>query len=136
MVRTYENWTCLTCGKSVNPRATHFTGKPMAYFMHAGHYKPAGLFKAIKYDPLNVHAQCEECNINLEKNSRAYALALEYRYGFGVLQMLERRSNLYFDYTIPILEKLTAAAKLGPHEYFILCESLRPKEEREIAQAA
>jgi len=104
----------------------------MAYYMHAGHWKPAGLFKAIKYSPFNVNAQCSDCNIELESNPRAYALALEKRYGFGILQTLERQSKLYFDYTVAILEKLTAAAKKGPSEYFILYESLRPKEEREV----
>jgi hypothetical protein len=43
----------------------------------------------------------------------------------------ERQSRLYFEYTIPILEKLTAAAKRGASEYFILFESLRPKELKE-----
>jgi hypothetical protein len=134
MIRTHENWTCFTCGKSVNPRATHFTGKVMAYFMHAGHYKLAGLFKSVKYDPFNVHAQCEECNIELRGNLGAYSLALEKRYGFGILQILERRTKLYFDYTVPLLERLTAAAKKSPSEYFILYESVRPKEEREVAK--
>jgi Bacteriophage Lambda NinG protein len=138
MIRERDNWTCFTCGTSVNPRALHFTGKSMAYFMHAGHYKAAGLFKAVKYSPYNVNAQCENCNIELEGNPRPYAIALEKRYGFGILQTLERQSKLYFDYTVAILERLTAAAKKSPHEYFILYESLRPKEEREVtpAQAA
>jgi hypothetical protein len=122
--------------ESVDPRATHFSGKPMAYVMHAGHYKPAGLFKAVKYSPLNVNCQCDECNIELQSNPRAYAIALEKRYGFGILQTLERQSKLYFDYTVRILERLTAAAKKGPHEYFILYESFRPKEERELPKAA
>jgi hypothetical protein len=136
MIRERDNWTCFTCGTRINSRVRDTFGKSMAYYMHAGHWKPAGLFKAIKYDPYNVHAQCDNCNIELESNPREYALVLERRYGFGILQTLERRAKLYFDYTIPILEKLTAAAKQGPHEYFILYESLRPKEERELAQAA
>jgi hypothetical protein len=140
MIRVRDNWTCITCGTSVNPSATDLRGRSMAYYMHVGHWKPAGLFKAVKYSPYNVNAQCENCNIELESNPRAYALALEKRYGFGILQTFERQSKLYFDYTIPILERLTAAAKQGPHEYFILYESLRPKKEREVvkpvAQAA
>jgi hypothetical protein len=136
MIRERDNWTCFTCGTRVNPSSTDLYGKSMAYYMHAGHWKPAGLFKAVKYDPLNVWAQCQNCNIELESNPRAYALALEKRCGFGILQTLERRARLYFDYTVPLLEKLTAAAKRGPHEYFILYESVRPKEEKEIAKAA
>jgi hypothetical protein len=43
-------------------------------------------------------------------NLAAYSVALD-KYGFGILQTLERRSRLYFEYTIPILEKLMAAAR-------------------------
>jgi len=49
MVREGELWTCFTCGTRIDPRATDVYGKSMAYYMHAGHWKPAGLFKAIKY---------------------------------------------------------------------------------------
>lgn len=37
---------------------------------------------------------------------------------FGIFQTLERRSGLYLDYTVPLLEKLTAAARQGPQIYF------------------
>jgi hypothetical protein len=30
-----------------------------------------------------------------------------------------RRAKLYFDYTVPLLENMTAAAKLGAKEYLI-----------------
>lgn len=140
MIRERDNWTCITCCTSVNPRAKDERGVSMAFYMHAGHYKPQGVFKSIKYDPQNVHAQCTRCNKWLHGNLSAYAVALEKRYGFGILQTLERRSRLYFDYTIPVLEKLTAACALGASQYFILYESLRPKElkekeEKEIVKA-
>jgi hypothetical protein len=72
----------------------------------------------------------------LGSNPRAYALALERRCGFGILQTLERRAKLYFDYTIPVLERMTTMAEKGAHEYFVYYESIRPKEEKEIAKAA
>ena len=136
MIRERDNWTCFTYGTRVDPRQKNGRGVSMAYYMHAGHYKPKGVYISLKYDPLNVHAQDEKCNIEMESNPTAYALALERRYGFGVRQTLEHRSKLYFDYTIPVLEKLTAACKLGASEYFILYESLRPKEERELEPKA
>jgi hypothetical protein len=46
---------CTPCGTRVNPRATDVYGQSMAYYMHAGHWKPTGLFKAIKYDLYNVN---------------------------------------------------------------------------------
>ena len=67
---------------------------------------------------------------------QASRFALEKRFGFGILQTLDRRASLYFDYTIPLLEKLTAVAKLGVKEYFILYEQLRPKEPRELQKKA
>lgn len=88
------------------------------------HYKPQGLCKTIKYS--RVHAQCVRCNKWPHGNLAAYSVALEKRYGFGILQTLELQSRLYFDY-IPVLEKLRAACALGASEYFIRYESLRPK---------
>jgi hypothetical protein len=136
MIRERDNWTCVTCGTQIDPRQKDGRGTPMSYFVHAGHYKPKSVHVSIKYDPYNVAAQCDKCNIDDDANLSAYALALEKRYGFGILQTLERRSRLYFDYTIPVLEKLTAFAKLGPKEYFIGYESLRPKEPNEMKKAA
>jgi hypothetical protein len=40
-------------------------------------------------------------------------------------------SKLYFDYTVPLLEKITVVAKLGAKEYFIYYESMRPNEVKE-----
>jgi hypothetical protein len=34
----------------------------MTFYMHAGHYKPRGIYNSIKYDPLNVRPQCVRCN--------------------------------------------------------------------------
>jgi hypothetical protein len=66
----------------------------------------------------------------------AYAIALEKRFGFGILQTLERRAELYFDYTIPLLEKMTAVAKLSAKKHFIYYESIRPRQEKELQKAA
>jgi hypothetical protein len=71
--------------------------------MHAGHYKPQGIYQYVKYSPLNVAARCLPCNKFLHGNLSAYSIALEKRYGFGILQTVERQSKLYFDYTVPLL---------------------------------
>jgi hypothetical protein len=72
----------------------------------------------------------------LEGHEMAWLRICTGGYGFDILQTLERQSKLYFDYTVAILEKLTAAAKKAPSEYFILYESVRPKEEKEVAKPA
>lgn len=134
MIREDGDWMCFTCGTKVDPRQKDERNISMAFYMHAGHHKPQGIYKSVKYDPYNVRPQCLRCNKFLHGNLGAYAYALEKRFGFGILQTLERRSKLYFDYTIPLLEKMTAVVKLGAKEYFIFYESIRPKEEREISQ--
>jgi hypothetical protein len=42
-----------------------------------------------------------------------------------------RPAVVYFDHTVPLLEEITAVAKLGAKDYFIFYESVRPKQERE-----
>jgi Bacteriophage Lambda NinG protein len=135
MIWERDNWTCFTCGTKIDPRKKDGHGIPMSYYMHAGHYKPKAVHISLKYDPQNVSAQCEKYNIDNDGNLPSFAVALEKRYGFGILQTLERRSRLYFDYTIPVLEKLTAIAKLGAREYFIGYEALRPKAENKKSAA-
>jgi hypothetical protein len=135
MTRERDNWTCFTCGTRVDSRQKDERNISMAFYMHAGHFKPQGAFKAVKYSPYNVAAQCLRCNKFSYGNLGAYAIALEKRFDFGILEMLERRAKRYFDYTVPLLEKMTAAAKLGAKECFILYESVRPREEKELKAA-
>jgi Bacteriophage Lambda NinG protein len=135
MIREDGDWTCFTCGTKIDPRQKDERNISMAFYMHAGHFKPQGIYKSVKYDPCNVRPQCLRCNKFLHGNLGAYSIALEKRFGFGILQTLERRSKLYFDYTVPLLEKMTVVAKLGAKEYFIYYESIRPKEERELLES-
>jgi hypothetical protein len=61
-------------------------------------------------------------------------IALEKRFWLGILLTLKRRAKLYFDYTVPMLEKMTAVAEFGAKKYFIHYEPIRPKEEKEVAK--
>jgi hypothetical protein len=130
MIREDGDWTCFTCGAQIDPAGNDERGVSMKAQMQAGHFKPQGIYKSIKYDPYNVRPQCVRCTKWLHANLGAYSLTLEKRFGFGILQTLERRAKLYFDYTIPLLEKMTAVAQLGAKKYFIVYESIRPKEEK------
>lgn len=111
MIRERDNWTCFTCGTAIDPRVKDERNISMAFYMHAGHYKPQGIYKSVKYSPLNVAAQCLRCNKFLHCNLGAYSVALEKRYGLGILQTLERQAKLHLDYTVPLLEKMTAARR-------------------------
>lgn len=91
---------------------------------------------AVKYSPLNVAAQCLRCHKFLRGNLGAYSIALEKRYGFGVFANSGTAGKALFRLQVPLLEKMTAVAKLGAKEYFIYCESIRPKEEKELQKTA
>ncbi len=73
----------------------------MALCMHAGHFKPQGVFKAVKYSPYNVAAQYLCCNKFLHGNRHLFHRARK-TIRIRNLQTLERQSKLYFDYTIPL----------------------------------
>jgi Bacteriophage Lambda NinG protein len=69
------DWTCFKRGTRIDPKAKDERNISMVFYMHVGHYKPQGLFKSIKYDPLNVRPQCVGCNKWLHGNLAAYSLA-------------------------------------------------------------
>lgn len=55
-VRYRDNWTCVCCGKHVDPDIPGAKN-----LMHAGHYI-SRKYTSLLLDPKNVHAQCKECN--------------------------------------------------------------------------
>lgn len=55
-VRYRDNWTCVVCGKKVDPNSPGAKQE-----MHAGHYI-SRRYKSLLLDPKNVHAQCKDCN--------------------------------------------------------------------------
>ena len=72
---------CITCGKQHPLEETH-----------AGHYIH-GNTKPTYFDERNVHPQCVACNMHRSGNLNQYALYLEGRYGVGILQELDAKSN-------------------------------------------
>ena len=68
---------CITCGK-VAPWKE----------MDAGHWLH-GKFPGTWLNPKNVHAQCPQCNKYKDGARDIYAIRLEAKYGFGILQELE-----------------------------------------------
>lgn len=90
----------------------------MVFYMHAGQYKPQGVFKSVKYDPLRAALQCFRYNKWLHGNLSACATALEKRYGFGILKKLDWRAKLYFGCTIPKLHILPKRGKEGHRRIF------------------
>jgi hypothetical protein len=67
---------CISCGVR--------SGK-----VNAGHYLSTGARPELRFDPLNVHRQCERCNTSLSGNLIAYRKELVHRIGSDRVAWLE-----------------------------------------------
>lgn len=62
--------------------------------MHAGHLIPKSVCGiGLYFDPMNVHAQCYHCNINLGGNGAEYYRKMVIRYGKEATDTLFDRKN-------------------------------------------
>lgn len=68
LVRDREQ-PCISCGRWE------------AQAFHAGHHVSVGASSALRFDPMNVHKQCNQCNIHLGGNQAEYAIRLPARIG-------------------------------------------------------
>lgn len=87
-VRLRDKQICFTCGQWVDPEARDTKGRKSNKY-HAGHYKHAGKKNPVTYDERNINGQCFSCNHYKSGDPVTYAIKLEEKYGFGVLQELE-----------------------------------------------
>ena len=60
---------CISCGRFE------------AQAFHAGHHISVGASSALRFDPANIHKQCNQCNIHLGGNQAEYAMRLPARIG-------------------------------------------------------
>ena len=58
--------------------------------MQTGHYEH-GDYPGTWLNEKNLHTQCSQCNTYMGGNRNVYAIRLEARYGYGILQELARR---------------------------------------------
>lgn len=72
---------CFTCGKVVHWKECH-----------AGHGIPRQ-FKAVKYNEMNVHAQCVSCNTFQQGRQKRFGDKLNYLYGEETWNRLEIASR-------------------------------------------
>ena len=56
---------------------------------NAGHYRPAGLHTALRFEPKNCHGQCERCNTSLSGNLIEYRKGLIKKIGIDAVESLE-----------------------------------------------
>lgn len=83
---------------------------------NAGHYRPAGVNSALRFDPLNIHGQCERCNTYLSGNLTAYRDGLIAKIGIDAVAALDA-SHEVKSWSIPELEAVCQAVRLGECPY-------------------
>lgn len=85
---------------------------------HAGHYKPAGLYKSAEFDPRNIRGQCVKCNNFMSGRLDVYGDKLREELGDKEYKaMVSWAQKGKFKYTVPILEALIAAAEVDLETY-------------------
>ncbi len=60
---------------------------------NAGHYKSVGGFPELRFEPLNVHLQCEYCNTYLHGNLIEYRKRLIKKIGLEKAEWLEKKHD-------------------------------------------
>jgi 5-methylcytosine-specific restriction endonuclease McrA len=79
---------CVTCGSTSNLQAGHF--------FHG----------ALDFDFQNISTQCSGCNKYKHGNLIKYAIYLQKKYGYDIVEELERKSNIVHKHTIEELEAI------------------------------
>ena len=73
---------CITCGNKTRQ-------------MHAGHYRPVGRNARLRFNELNCHIQCSQCNNHLSGNLTPYREAMIRLYTLPVVEELENDNDPY-----------------------------------------
>ncbi len=68
---------CISCGRNTGAK------------MNAGHYRSVGACPELRFQPMNVHLQCEHCNSYLSGNAIEYRKRLIDRIGIQNVEWLE-----------------------------------------------
>lgn len=78
-----------------------------SYTMSAGHFYPAGTYKNIRFNLLNIHGQCwYNCNKQQHGNIHEYRKHLEHRIGLENLLHLDELAKKEAHLTIPELQEM------------------------------
>lgn len=73
--------------------------------IHAGHYRSVGSAPHLRFNELNVHSQCSQCNNFLSGNLIKYRVNLVQKIGLEAVQDLEN-NNETRKYSIPELQEM------------------------------
>ena len=99
MVRLRDKFKpCISCGSQWRDS------------FQAGHYFPAGNYRSIKFNFLNIHGQCQGCNLMKDGNHEEYSIKLPERIGeenYNIIEelaRLDKKGNKYW--TVDELKKI------------------------------
>lgn len=81
-----SNESCISTGLKKDDK-----GRPLQ--MQAGHYYPAGKYSGVRFDEVNVNAQCKWDNCVKEGAVEDYRAGLIERYGLEAVQQLDARAE-------------------------------------------
>jgi hypothetical protein len=93
---------CISCSKKLNDIREY----------HAGHYYSAGHHANIRFNEMNVHGQCIECNTHLHGNLIKYRPKLALKIGCIELEKLDEIAYITKKWNREELVKLTKIYKL------------------------
>lgn len=92
-----EGKGCISCGTKT------------AFAWHAGHYRTTAAAGHLRFTRINIHLQCDVCNVYKSGNIEAYRAALVALYGEEVVLALEN-NNTPHRWTIEELKKIRITA--------------------------
>jgi len=100
-----EGKNCISCDK------------PMHKKINAGHYRSIGACPELRFNELNVHAQCEHCNSFMSGNIISYRQNLIKKLGIDIVEWLESKHEPNH-YTIEQIVELKKeySAKIKSHK--------------------
>ena len=76
------NKPCISCGQPL--KENKFGGT-----VDAGHFRSVGSAPHLRFEAMNVHAQCKHCNRTLQSNHSEYRKGFIERYGIGEVEWIE-----------------------------------------------
>jgi hypothetical protein len=91
-IRREEKGVCFSCGKKNDWKLTD-----CGHFIHKN---------CLDFTRRNLHCQCTYCNRFLHGNLANYGIALEKKYGYGVLQELKKEGDKIRKFTIKELNDI------------------------------
>ena len=96
-IRLKEGGVCFTCGVKRSIKK-----------MYAGHFVHKD---CLDFDERNIHVQCRACNLFRRGNLTIYAEKLEAKYGYGIIQELNRLGDQTRQFKVKELEEMIKVYK-------------------------